>query len=235
MSYAHQYPERFVIGCKAAPAGIAPTVVGDNVLMTRLLMELPLGKKLADLGVRYIRNFHNKHNSANEDAAFSSWQQVFNTEDRNQVAQRAQQRLSGDYPCQLHWCEHGHLRLSYYAPAFEYDPTLDQDLCFVSIGNHGYWFRQWTPFNKLTNIERPFHLQFGDGSEFTEQELDQMAMIGNASSFPLYWQAGRIALLDNRRYTHARPQYNLPEGAVRALGVVLLNPTSRQGMRHKLS
>lgn len=230
MSYAYTYPELFVIGCKSAPAGIAPTVVGDNELMTQLLLALPLGKKLQSLGVRYIRNFHDANATDNTSNLFSSWQDVFNTQDPDEVATRAQARLSGEHPCELHWQEDGCLRLTYNAPAFEYDPTLKRNLCFVSIGNHGYWFRQWPPFNTMANIERPFHLQFGDGSEFSEIELDQMAQIGNHSSFPLYWESGRIAILDNRRYTHARPQYTLPEGAKRELGVVLLNPVKRSGV-----
>lgn len=230
MSYAYTYPERFVIGCKSAPHGIAPTVVGDNVLMTELLLELPLGKKLQSLGVRYIRNFYDATSAPNNSHLFSSWQNVFNTEDPDEIAERAQSRLSGDQSCNLCWQADGGLRLTYNAPAFEYDPTLKQNLCFVSIGNHGYWFRQWPPFNTMPNIERPFHLQFGDGSEFTETELEQMAKIGNASSFPIYWVPGRIALLDNRRFTHARPKYTLPEGAKRELGVVLLNPVKRLGM-----
>jgi hypothetical protein len=233
MSYAYRYPECFVIGCQAASPNIAPTMAGDNQLMTHLLMSLPLGDKLQRLGVRYIRNFHDAKNSQDVDpaAALSIWQDVFNTAGPYEVPSRARTRLSGDMDCELLWLKDGKLRLTYQATAFEYDPKLNENLCFVSIGNHGYWFRQWAPFNTLPNRERPFHLQFGNGSEFSEVELEQMAIIGNASSFPIHWQAGRIALLDNRRYTHARPQYNLPKGGIRKLGVVLLNPVQRQGPR----
>lgn len=230
MSYAATYPELFVIGCKSAPKGIAPTVVGDNQLMTKLLRALPLGRKLEALGVRYIRNFHCADSSNTTSSLFSSWQHVFNTQDRDTVAVRAQSRLSGQYPCDLTWQKSGSLRLAYTAPAYEYDPALKQNLCFVSIGNHGYWFRQWPPFNTMPNIERPFHLQFGDGSEFSESELNQMARIGNSSSFPVHWAPGKIALLNNRRTTHARPQYCLPKYEKRELGVVLLNPVKRFGM-----
>ena len=55
-------------------------------------------------------------------------------------------------------------------------------------------------------------------------------MVANASSFPLYWESGKVALLDNRRFTHARPQFELSAGETRQLGVVLMNPVERRGI-----
>jgi len=229
MSYSFIYPELFVIGCKEASPGAAPTIVGDNAVMTDLLLALPLGKKLMEKRVRYIRNFHDQNAPKHPSLAFASWQSVFNTDDPSVVSTRAQERLSGAGACDVQHLDNGSIRIIYDAPAYEFDAALNRNLCFVSIGNHGYWFRQWSPYNLQANMDRPFHLQFGDGSEFSEEELSIMAQIGNASSFPIHWQAGKMAILDNRRYTHARPQYVLPEGAKRELGVVLLNPVSRQG------
>ena len=193
-------------------------------------MNLPLGEKLRDKGLRYIRNFDNASAHAENRTAFSSWQDAFVTDDREEVLRHANARLGGERGCTLEWLENGALRLSYYAPAYEYDAVLQRNLCFTSIGNHGYRFRQWVPFNKLPNIELPFHLQFGDGTEFSESELEQMVMVANASSFPLYWAPGTIALLDNRRFTHARPQFELSAGETRQLGVVLMNPVERRGL-----
>ena len=229
MSYANFYPELFIIGCEAASEGVAPTIVGDNQRMTELLLKIPLGEKLMRLGVRYIRNFGNADNAEADGKAFTHWQDVFDTSDRAKAEAKAQIRLGGNSPCEFDWQVDGSLRLTYAAPAFEYDPTTQKNLCFTSIGNHGYWFRNWRHYNTLDNSDRPFHMQFGDGSEFSEAELADMARIGNASAIPIHWQAGKIALLDNRRYTHARPRYEAQPNAVRRLGVVLLNPVQRKG------
>ena len=229
MSYAFLYPELFIIGCKAAPAQAGPTVIGDNAVMTDLLMKLPLGEKMREKGIRYIRNFSNTWNTPEDGTQFSNWQDVFETEVRDTAMKRANARLGGSEGSSFEWQENGALRLSYRAPAYEYDAKLERNLCFTSIGHHGYWFRQWTPFNQLPNIERPFHMQFGDGTEFTEDQLEQFVMIANASSFPLYWTPGTIVLLDNRRFTHARPPYELPKDEKRQLGVLLLNPVERRG------
>ena len=102
-------------------------------------------------------------------------------------------------------------------------------MCFVSLGNHGYWFRQWAPYNELPHINRPFHMQFGDGSEFSEEEIKLFAQITNQYGYPVKWAPERVAVLKNRRFAHARPPYALPEGETREMGVVLMNATPRAG------
>ena len=196
---------------------------------TKALLQTELGEKLRILGVRYIRNFHDADNPNVNGASFTSWQQVFGTHDREEAIARAKTILGGDQQCEVETTWNGGLRMMYNAPAYEYDPETQVDMCFVSLGNHGYWFRQWPPYNEVPHVERPFHMQFGDGTEFSEQDIALFAQTTNQYGYPVKWAPEKIAILKNRRFTHARPAYHLGEGEKRELGVVLLNATPRAG------
>lgn len=229
MSYSNVYPELFIIGCKSAPKIGGCTVIADNQLITKALLQTEFGEKLRLLGVRYIRNFHDAQTPNVNGASFTSWQQVFGTNDREEAVARAKVILGGDQICEVETTMHGGLRMMYNAPAYEYDPETQIDMLFMSVGNHGYWFRQWPPYNEVPHIDRPFHMQFGDGSEFTEADLSLFAKITNEYGYPIQWGPEKIAILKNRRFTHARPPYQLAEGEKRELGVVLMNSTPRAG------
>ena len=227
MSYSYVYPETFMIGCIKAPSAGGETVIGDNKKFTLDLQETLLGRKLEDNGLIYIRNFHDQNNPLQ--TSMVSWQEVFGTENPEEAADKARSVLAGGEEFHIDWRENGGMRISYKAPAFEYDPTTNMNLCFASIGNSGYWFRQWAPFNMVENEDRPFHMHFGDGTEFSECELEQMVRLMARHSIPVKWKPGRVAVLDNRRWTHARPPYELLPEEERVMGVALLNPTSRSG------
>ena len=228
MSYSNRYPEIFVIGCEQGLSRGGQTVIADNLAVTDDLLLSPLGHKLWSKGLKYLRNFHDKNRTT--DYSYNSWQDAFGTDDPVLAQARAEEYLAGyGHTMKCHWNDDGGLFLSYEAPAFEYDPELGKNLCFTSIGNHGYWFRKWQPFNQLPNEQRPYHLQFGDGSEFSERELEEFVSIFQKHSMPITWKPGTIAILKNRRYTHARPPYEVPEGEARKLGVVLLSPAEKMG------
>lgn len=229
MSYSNLYPEIFIIGCKSAPEVGGCTVIADNQLITRSLMQTAFGEKLRTLGVRYIRNFHDATHIDATGPSFTSWQQVFGTEDFEEAIARARIVLGGNQTCDIETTAKGGLRMMYNAPAFEYDPETQTDMCFMSIGNHGYWFRQWPPHNELAHMDRPWHLQYGDGTEFSERDLALFAKITNQHGYPIQWTPGDIAILKNRRFMHARPAYSLLEGQTRELGVLLMNSTHRVG------
>ena len=229
MSYSNRYPEIFIIGCKSAPKTGAGTVIYDNKAITKAILDTDYGKRLRSLGVRYIRNFHDANNPNAADASMVSWQKVFGTTNQNEAIHIAKSILGGNEICHVKVCENNGLRISYNAAAFEHDPDLNEDLCFMSIGNHGYWFRQWPPYNNVPHIDRPWHMQYGNGDEFSEGDLAVFARISNQYGYMVEWEAGKIAILNNRRFAHGRPTYHLKEGEKRELGVLLMNPTTRFG------
>lgn len=231
MSYSYRYPNIFMIGCISPTSSGGETVVGDNEAITDDIFETHLGHKLWDQGVIYTRNFSDRNHLASGPlGVFTTWQDVFGTNDRHEAESIAHQTLGGRSPCTIAWSASGNMRLSYEAPAFEFDPDTGKNLLFFSIGNSGYWFRQWAPYNTMPNEDRPFHATFGDGSPFTEEDFKTMVAISNRHSFPVKWERGKVAILRNRRFTHARPPFVIPDGESRELGVLLLEATSRRGI-----
>ena len=101
MSYSNLYPEVFIIGCKSAPSIGGETVIADNQLITSALLATELGEKLRLYGVRYIRNFHDRNNAQTSGASFTSWQQVFDTEEMDEAVSTAKAILGGDQLCEV--------------------------------------------------------------------------------------------------------------------------------------
>lgn len=229
MSYSNRYPEIFIIGCKSAPKHGAGTVICDNNAITDTLINTKFGKSLRSLGIRYIRNFHDAENKNAIETSMVSWQQVFGSNNRDEAIEIASNILGGNQACNIDITSNNGLRITYHAAAYEHDPDTNKDLCFVSIGNHGYWFRKWPPYNHVPHIERPWHMQYGDGTELSEDDLALFAKISNENGYMIEWNPGKIAILRNRRFAHARPPYQLAEGETRELGVLLMNPTTRFG------
>lgn len=224
-SYFDQYPGYFILGCVTTPLKVGDSLIGDNLAITREILMTSTGKKLHDVGVKYIRNFHDAKTPSYDASSFQSWQDAFGSGSKEQVV-----NILDDLGIsQLEWHSDGRLSFSYVKPAFEWSNKLSQNLCFVSTGNHGYWFRNWPPFCNKPNHLRPFHMTFGDGEELSENDLDLFARITVQNSIRHKWQSGDILALDNLRFTHARLPFQLGIGETRTMGVLMKDLQTRNG------
>ena len=224
MSYLPSFPRCLVFGCLAAPAQGGETVLADNRAVTHRLLESELGQKLKRHGVSYIRNF----SSADHPPAivYRHWQDTFGVATRDEMEALAQRQAWN-----LTWKNGGGLRVSYTFDAYEYHEGLGESLLFAAVGHHGMHFDHHSPFNTLPFGERPFHMTLGNGEPFEAREIEYLVRIFDRYSLPIRWQAGMIAMIDNERWTHARPPFSLKQGEQRTLGVVLGNRKRRIGAR----
>lgn len=222
--YLSVIPRCFVIGSLACPQKDGWTLVSDNEATTDALLKTEIGQKMKEHGVRYVRNMTDKY--AENAIVHKHWQDTFLTESRKDVEQYV--RVEGwDHQ----WMPDGTLRTSYWADAFEYNEKLGKSLFFANLGNHGAFFDQWHPFNTLLDEERPHTMVLGDGTPFTDEDIATIYAINNKASLGLRWQEADVTLLDNERWSHARPAYALQSGETRVMGVTTGMLKERLGSR----
>ena len=223
MSYSKEYCGRIMFGCLAIPSRGGATVIADNRAVTESMLATPTGQRILREGITYIRNFYDADRPGSL-PSLRSWQEAFGVDNRGELRAMCRTR-SWD----LEERSDGSVRVSWTHPGYEYDPLSGSDLLFTSIGNHGVAFDGWQPYQSLPNDERPYHLTFGGGGEFSREDLDEFNRIFNEHGQPIPWEPEMVAVLDNLWWTHARPPYELPAGEQRRIGVKILDPVNRRG------
>ena len=228
MSYAYYdvYPRFFMLGCVQAPNKGGETIFANNIGITADLLKTNIGQEFFQHGVRYVRNYYNRDDADQAQYGLHSWQDAFDTDDRDIVTQK----LAAHNIDQIEWRDNGALYFSYLRPAFEWDEDLKQNLSFISIGNHGYWFRGWKPYDTLPNNMRPHHLMLGNGRELSENEIQDIVELTVKHSLEHVWEDGDLVILDNLRYTHARRPFVLDPNDKREIYVSMRVKTKRTGI-----
>lgn len=205
-------PGCLVLGSMNCPKEGGWTLVSDNEVTTDALLETEIGLKLKKYGVRYIRNMTDKYGG--NTIVHKHWQDTFLTESREDV-----EKYVATEGWDHQWMPDGTLRTSYWLDAFEYNEKQGKNLFFANLANHGIFFDQWYPFNTLADEERPHTMLLGDGSPFTQDDIATIYAINNKASLGLRWQEADVALIDNQRWSHARPAYTIQPDEERVMGV----------------
>ena len=84
MAYWHYYPRKILFGCEAVPARGADTVIADNVRVTEAILPTRTGRKILDIGIRYVRNFGDR-NRPDSIATMKYWQDAFGFESLDEL------------------------------------------------------------------------------------------------------------------------------------------------------
>lgn len=222
MCYWDYYPRYILFGCSEIPATGGGTVIADNRRVSDAIRATETGQKIAAKGIRYIRNF----SDANYPACIpstKSWQDAFGFSEWRQLQDYCREK---DW--QLLRRDDGSVQLSYPEVGFEYDPVTGSNLLFTSMARLGRAFDDWPPYNDLPNDQRPYHLSYADGTEFSAADLDALSQAHARYSIPIEWQPGDIAVLDNISWPHARPPFELREGKQRRIGVLVSEAVQRR-------
>jgi len=222
MAYWTFYPRLILFGCERIPARGGDTVIADNCRVTEDLVGTGVEQKILQRGICYIRNFTDR-NYPDSIPSMKHWQDSFGFESWQELE---------DYCAGPGWNllqrPDGSVQVSYPEQGYEFDPVSGKNLLFTSMARLGRAFDNWPPYNDLPGDQRPYHLRYADGSEFSADDLATLDRVFERHSVPIKWQPGDIALLDNIAWTHARPPFELAEGEVRSIGVLVSQPVDRR-------
>jgi len=230
MAYVGRSTRAIGFLCSAAlPSGRGRTFVSDSIAATDALLATDFGRRLKERGLCYHRNLTDRaaFDGRVEYGVYNHWQQSFGTDDPAQAVARAEAM-----GLETEWGPDGLLRTRYFSPAFEYFSTLDRNVLYSSVADHGMWFDTWPLVQHLPYADRPLDLTYGDGTPFTRDELIQFLAVYDRFGTPIDWNVGDVVVMCNYRFAHGRPGIELGHDERRELGVVLGADVERVGVRH---
>lgn len=227
MTYKSHSVESLGFLCKHAVQrdDVGWSFVSDSVQAHDYIMTTPLGQKLKEKGLCFMRRMTDATSTANphglDDVVYNHWQQSWMTEDPQEAedAAHAQGLLVEWIPNKVGG---GHvMQTRYYKSAFEYIPGLDRNIMATSIADDGEWFDSWPGIQDVPQELRPLEMFFGDDTPFTLEEKQAWTDAYDLFGIPIPWQPGDLAVLCNLRFAHGRPGIHLLPGEKRELGVML--------------
>ena len=221
MAYWPHYPQHVMFGCESAPRTGGETVIASNERVTSAIEETSTGRKIFEVGIRYIRNYSDQNNPESI-PSICSWQEAYHCTQWEEVEQQCAERgwrvkRRPDGSAKVAWLEQG----------FEFDEKTGRHLMFTSVARLGRSFDDWPPYSGLDDEQRPHHVTYADGSPFTAEEVSTLDHAFSRYTIPLRWLPGDIAVLENIAWTHSRPPYHLGPGEERKIGIVVSNHKPR--------
>lgn len=198
-AYSDSWPEKIMFFCVIPAKEGGETPIADSRKVFKRI-DKEIVKKFEDKGILYVRNY-----SPGVDL---SWQEVFQTEDKQEVEKY----------CQTHSIE-------YCWNQVEAELTTKQ-LCqatlFHPITKEKVWFNQAHLFH-ISSLKKeliqalitevgeknlPRNSFYGDGEPFEEEVLNHIREAYEKEMIAFRWQRGDIMILDNVLMAHGRNPYS---------------------------
>lgn len=239
MQYVNRSPRHITFMAMAVPWAkeTGPTYVSYNPGATRDILDLNVGRQLADKGACYVRKLpdlaHFQSSGYDPRIVYNFWQTSMDTEDPEEAAAIARsQGLEVEWEISPIFGRYMHTR--FYIDAFEYDDVMDKNQLFCSIADDWMWFDTWGGLEDLAPEHRPLALEYGNDVALSPQDKRELAQVYDNHGFPVTWDApGDIAMICNKRTAHGRPAYEIAAafGEERELGVLLGQRFQRIGQQ----
>jgi len=204
LSYAPRWPARLFFCCATAPAGGGETPLADSRVILQSL-ERSLVIEFQSRKLKYIRNLHSGNGYG------KSWQQTFETTDRDEVS-----RYVSAPGSQLLWTDDGGVRIINVRPATAVHPIAGDEV----------WFNQADQFHPSTHPpdvyeslqllyegredEMPQYVRFADDGEIDVSSLNHIREVIRERMVPVSWVQGDLLILDNMLVCHGRMPYTPP-------------------------
>ncbi|MDA0283256.1 MAG: TauD/TfdA family dioxygenase [Planctomycetota bacterium] len=190
------YPSRLFFFCEQpAERGGATPLCRSDILFERLKLEFP--EFIADCETKGLL-YTNVMPAENDPTSGMgrSWQSTF----RAETCQAAEERLQG-LGYSWEWLPNGCLRST--------TPVLPAVLV-VEPGRKTFFNQLIAAFHgwKDSRNDPTKAITFGDGSPLNSQTMHEVARIAEELTFDIPWQAGDVALVDNRVVMHGRRTFN---------------------------
>ncbi|MEM0578418.1 TauD/TfdA family dioxygenase [Flavobacterium polysaccharolyticum] len=192
-SYAPSHPSNIVFCCIDPADKQGETPIADNKKVLEYLSE-KTKTKFFEKGVKYVRNL-------NEGCGLS-WTEVFQTEDKTEVeATCKEQRISYE------WKSDTNLVLTWNKKAIWEHPATGDQVWF----NHAYFFNKHALeasfFELVTDDHLPNNTFYGDGSEISKEEIEEIRVAYQKATVVFPWEKGDVLFLDNMLMSHGRNPY----------------------------
>jgi len=211
-SYQKTWPMWISLCCLKRAAQGGQTPIADMRRVTVAIAPEIL-ERFANRGVKYIRHYR--------PYVDLSWQDVFHTNDRDEVARFCE--VNG---IEYHWLDRETLRTEQTCQGVADHPITGEKVFF----NQAHLFhvsslesRAAMDMISVFGRDRlPRDAKFGDDSEIARSDLETIRGTLASAAVDIEWQEGDVALLDNMQFAHGRRSYR---GERRVLAA-LLNPYS---------
>ena len=197
-SYTLQWPLNIWFHCVAAPQEGGETPIADS---RKIYQKMPeeIRQRFEAKKLLYVRNYGN--------GLDLSWEQVFNTDSREQVESYCRQNKIN-----FKWKNDGELRTWQRCQATAQHHTTKEWV----------WFNQAHLFH-VSNIEEatrnalldvveyedlPRNVYYGDGTKVEESILDEVRGVLDEQTVMFPWQQGDFLMLDNMLAAHGRSTFS---------------------------
>lgn len=193
-SYTSQWPEWIWFHCMKPSSTGGETPIADSRLVFQRIPETIREEFLAK-ELLYVRNY--------SESLDLPWQQVFNTQDRNQV-----ERYCKNQGIDWEWKANGELRTQQRCQAAVQHPQTGEWVWF----NQAHLFHisavepdlRATLTSAVGEDSLPRNVYFGDGSPIPDATLDRIRAVYSETAVAFPWQAGDVLMLDNLLAAHGR-------------------------------
>lgn len=193
-SYAPNHPARIVFCCIISAEEQGETPIADNRMIYNGLSE-ELKAKFTEKGVMYRRNLNPMMGL--------NWREVFQTEDKQEV--EANCKESG---INFTWESDEDLILDWTKKGIWQHPMTNETVWF----NHALFFNKHMLLEEILDLvdsddELPNNTYFGDGTEISAAEIDEIKQAYKNATIEFPWQKGDVLFLDNMLISHGRNPY----------------------------
>lgn len=206
-SYTRRWPMRIWFHCPLPASEGGETPIADSRLIYNLV-DPAIRRRFNERGLMYVRNSGN--------GLDVPWQQVFGTEDRQQVQAYCQ---AHDIACE--WRDDGELRTRQVCQATAVHPATGEAVWFNQA--HLFHVSALEPQVRQTLLELveppdlPRNVYYGDGSEIEDSVLDEIRGVLDSQTVAFAWRQDDVLMLDNMLVAHARAPFKGPRKVVVAM------------------
>jgi len=205
MAYLDTMPTKIIFACVTPPerGGGATTIAPTYHILSNLPLEMRTRFEVQ--GVMYRRVFTSaEHPPSDPSFIYNHWQVAFSTNDKSKVDE-----LCHKNSWQWEWQKNDVLSTCNVLPAIRIDPITGNSL-FLNQAytmNAKSWFDGWEPFTSMPPHLQPFTTYWGDGTPFSEVEMQTLKRLHEEHLFIRPWKQGDLHVLDNLRWAHGRTPY----------------------------